>query len=102
MSQQRALAAQEANRVLGCIPSSVASRSREGILPLCSDRVRPHLESCIQLWGPQRRKDMDLLERVQRRDTKMIQGLEHLCCEERGSEQPGLVADVPAHGRVLD
>ena len=42
-----------------------------------------HLESCIQLWSPQHRTDMDLLERVQRRVTKMIRGLEDLCCEER-------------------
>jgi len=64
--------------MLGCIKSSVASRSREGILPLCSTLVRSHLESCVQLWSPQLRRDMDLLEQGQKRATK-IRGMEHLC-----------------------
>ncbi|KAK4810810.1 LOW QUALITY PROTEIN: hypothetical protein QYF61_008793 [Mycteria americana] len=83
MSRQCALAAQKANRILGCIKRSVASRSREVILPLYSPLVRPHLESCIQLWSPQYRKDMDLLARVQRRATKTIRGVEHLSYEDR-------------------
>jgi len=66
MIQQCVLAAQQANHILGCIESSVASRSREGILPPCSILVRPHLEPCVQLWRTQHRKDMELLERVQR------------------------------------
>ena len=65
MSHQCALAADKANHTLGCIKRSVARRLREGILPLCSVLVRPHLESRVQLWSPQH-QDMDLLEWVQR------------------------------------
>jgi len=82
MSHQCALAAQKTNHILGCIKRSVAIRSREVILPLYSTLVSPHLEHRVQLWSPQHRKDMSLLEQVQRRVTKMIRGLEHLSCED--------------------
>jgi len=60
MSWQYALADQKANRILGCIKTSVASRSREAILPLYSALLRPHLEYCAQLWSPKHKKDMEL------------------------------------------
>ena len=83
MSHQCALAAQKASSTLGCIKREVASRMREVIVPLFSAHVRPHLECCVQAWGLQQRRNVELLEWVQRRATTMIRGLEHLSYEEK-------------------
>jgi len=50
---------------------------------ICSALVRPHLEHCVQVLAPQKETYMELLERVQKRATKVIKGLEHLSYEQR-------------------
>ena len=52
-------------------------------MSLSSVLMRPHLKYCILIWSPQYKRDLDLLEKVQRRTTKMIKRMEHLSYEDR-------------------
>ena len=86
VSEQCRIAASKANQVLGMIRRNITYKDKSLIVPLYKAIVRPHLEYCIQAWSPYLRKDIDMLEKIQRRATKLIPGLRDIRYEERLKE----------------
>ena len=82
-SRQFLKAVNTANKFLGMIKRSFSVRDQEVILQLYKSLVRPHLEYSIQAWRPLFQKEIDLIEGVQRRATKLISDLEDKSHENR-------------------
>ena len=67
----------KANKILGFIKRHIQNKSKQVVLPLYNALVRPHLEYAVQFWSPNLRKDVERLEKIQKRATKMIADIGH-------------------------
>ena len=83
VSQQCALAAKGATRVLGRSKPSTARRSREVTAPHWAARAQPHLKPCVLSWAPQHKEAIKQFARGQRKVPQMVKGLEGKAEEER-------------------
>ena len=70
-------------KALGLIKRTFKYLNAKSLPKLYKTYVRPHLEFCVQVWSPYLVGDIDALEKVQPRATKLIPGLSNLPYEER-------------------
>jgi ribonuclease P/MRP protein subunit RPP40 len=89
--EQCIVAVKKANGILGMIKRNIKFKSKNVIVKLYKSLVRPRLEYCIQEWSPHLRKDIDMMERVQRRATRLIEGFKDVSYEDR-LERMGLIS----------
>ena len=82
-SKQCIEAEKKAQKILGYIKRQFTTRKKETILTLYNALVRPHLEYAVQFWSPTQRKDIERLEKVQARATKLIPSIRHISYERR-------------------
>jgi len=82
-SSQCAKAAAKAMQVLGPIKRNFVLKDEEDFRLLFNGYVRPHLKYCVSTWSSYLRKDIECLEKVQRRATKLVKGIKDKSYEDR-------------------
>jgi ribonucleases P/MRP protein subunit RPP40 len=82
-SSQCSAAASRGMSVMGLVKRNFKNLDVDSFLILYKAYIRPHLEYCVQVWSPYLKKDIQLLEKVQRKSTKLVQGFEKLGYKQR-------------------
>ena len=83
---QVSAASKKANKILGMIKRNFKCMNQEMLQILYGTLVRPHLEYAVTVWSPYQQEQKNILEKVQRRATKMISNWKNLSYEERLSK----------------
>ena len=82
-SRQCTKAAGKAMQSLLTIKRTFKYIDKQGFAILYKAYIRPHLEYCVQAWSPYLQKDIQCLEKVKRRATKLVPSIRDLNYEER-------------------
>ena len=82
-SAQSVKSANRAMSVLRMVKRNFPKIDREDFAVLYKTYIRPHMEYCVQAWSPYMVKDIEVLEKVQRRATKCVVGMKSKTYEER-------------------
>ena len=69
--------------MLGMLKRTFATRNKDIWKKLYTTYVRPHLEFAVSAWNPYLKKDIETLEKVQRRATRISPAIKNLTYENR-------------------
>jgi len=76
-------AAKKAMKILVMVRRQFKNMDKECFTLLYRTFIRPHLEYAIQVWSPYMKRDIECLEKVQRRATKLVSWLKNCSYEDR-------------------
>ena len=68
----------KANKILGMIKRTITCKNTQNIMSYYKTLVRPILDYSSGIWNPYHKKDIEKLEKVQRRATKIIREIRNL------------------------